>query len=330
MGLLRLFLAISVVVSHTGPLFGLQLLPGPEAVRIFFMISGFYMALVLDQKYGDRPLLFYSNRALRIYPTYWLSIALMAVIGYWPLAKLHGWDLPLASAINLTIFGADLLFLFHHGHWLIVDPVWSLGSELLFYAAIPWLMRLNTQLLVALAVASLALQLGVDHVRPWSSSFLFPANLCFFLYGVLGYRFSTTPLFAWTSERLGGLAAFGALVLLMGREFIPLFRNYSWMHYIVAGCSIPFTFRQFKTVQWDRWIGELSYPVYMLHAVAIMAADRYLGRASVLWVLALTLPASIATVIWLEGPIERWRERRTQKVRQSGVSASAPSVRPVR
>ena len=49
-----LFLAVSVIVSHTEPILGLNMMPGYEAVRLFFIISGFYMSLVLSGKYkGD-------------------------------------------------------------------------------------------------------------------------------------------------------------------------------------------------------------------------------------------------------------------------------------
>jgi len=44
MGVLRLLLAVSVMLCHAG----LQLVDGVTSVRTFFMLSGFYMALVLS------------------------------------------------------------------------------------------------------------------------------------------------------------------------------------------------------------------------------------------------------------------------------------------
>ena len=54
MGVLRLFLALSVVNAHGGNLLGFQLVDPTMAVQTFYMISGFYMALVLHEKYQPK------------------------------------------------------------------------------------------------------------------------------------------------------------------------------------------------------------------------------------------------------------------------------------
>ena len=50
MGLLRFILAASVVLAHSGDFFGFKFTGGLIAVETFFIISGFYMALILDTK----------------------------------------------------------------------------------------------------------------------------------------------------------------------------------------------------------------------------------------------------------------------------------------
>lgn len=52
MGLIRILLAISVIASHSDALFGFNFVGGGLAVQAFFMISGFYMALILSGKYN--------------------------------------------------------------------------------------------------------------------------------------------------------------------------------------------------------------------------------------------------------------------------------------
>ena len=67
MGVLRFLLATAVATNHSGCVYGYCLFPGGVAVKIFFIISGFLMGLILNEKYGaGRNWLFYSNRALRI------------------------------------------------------------------------------------------------------------------------------------------------------------------------------------------------------------------------------------------------------------------------
>lgn len=74
MGVLRVILAISVVFTHVGGLWGYRAVGGEIAVECFYLISGFFISLILNEKYtrpGDLTL-FYVNRALRIFSLYWL------------------------------------------------------------------------------------------------------------------------------------------------------------------------------------------------------------------------------------------------------------------
>lgn len=86
MGTLRLLLVLIVVIYHARrlvPLPTLPLLPipdGHEALWIFFTMSGFYMALILNEKYpANQNRLFYLNRWLRIWPMYLGALALLAL-----------------------------------------------------------------------------------------------------------------------------------------------------------------------------------------------------------------------------------------------------------
>ncbi|MEY9528848.1 peptidoglycan/LPS O-acetylase OafA/YrhL [Bradyrhizobium japonicum] len=82
MGLLRLLLALAVVGDHVLPPFPwLRLTTGVMAVEVFFVVSGFYMQMVLSQRYASAGA-FYLSRAFRIFPTYWLVAALAFAL--WP------------------------------------------------------------------------------------------------------------------------------------------------------------------------------------------------------------------------------------------------------
>jgi peptidoglycan/LPS O-acetylase OafA/YrhL len=85
MGILRVLLAIFVVCAHitprdSGP--GAWISGGAIfAVKTFFIISGFYMALVLEGNYRRRPVRdFYASRALRILPVYWFVSVIALVV----------------------------------------------------------------------------------------------------------------------------------------------------------------------------------------------------------------------------------------------------------
>jgi peptidoglycan/LPS O-acetylase OafA/YrhL len=67
MGYLRFWLALAVLSGHLGPLLGLSLADSSAAVLGFFVISGFYMAMVLDGKYGqDRTAFYWGSSPNRV------------------------------------------------------------------------------------------------------------------------------------------------------------------------------------------------------------------------------------------------------------------------
>jgi hypothetical protein len=74
---------------------------------------------------------------------------------------------------------------------------------------------------------------------------------------------------------------------------------------------LPAVFEQSKSRTWDRWIGELSYPIYMCH-IALRwlllgtGAKAYQGCSPWL-LLAITIPVAILISYLVEGPIDRWR-----------------------
>src|SRR5436305_1691433 len=84
MGVFRIFLALSVILDHIDGS-NIVFIPGPLAVQCFFMISGFYMSLVLGTKYSlDRRVIgtFYLSRYLRLAPTYWCVLLLTLGIAF--------------------------------------------------------------------------------------------------------------------------------------------------------------------------------------------------------------------------------------------------------
>src|SRR5258708_29799955 len=98
MGILRLLFAISVVIHHEGSLWGYRLISADMAVRSFFIISGFYMALILREKYpSGNYRLFITNRFLRIYPLYWVVLCFTLI--YYFIFN-HAYQYSIAKAVG--------------------------------------------------------------------------------------------------------------------------------------------------------------------------------------------------------------------------------------
>ena len=74
MGMIRFLLALSVVAAHGAVIWKFNLVGGQIAVQAFYIISGFYMSLIINEKYigkNNSYKLFITNRFLRLYPIYW-------------------------------------------------------------------------------------------------------------------------------------------------------------------------------------------------------------------------------------------------------------------
>ncbi len=234
MGILRVLLALAVVMAHTEGLYGLYLTGGPLAVEIFFIISGFYMTMILEQKYAGKNgiILFWSNRALRLYPMYltvlFISVAAcivsFALFGIW--GKIEPYityrdNLSWLSylyliATNLFIFGQDTLmfmglnrdtgnFYFAHDFtdthphlfsFLFIPQAWTLGVELSFYVIAPFIVKRSTLFIVSLASLSILTKIFTFNVLKWNHDpwtyRFFPSELCFFLFGTLSYKLYAT------------------------------------------------------------------------------------------------------------------------------------------
>jgi peptidoglycan/LPS O-acetylase OafA/YrhL len=230
MGILRLLLALAVLLGHVqGPGGSFQVMGGRLAVECFYVISGFYMALVLDRKYPHSTLVFLFNRVVRLYPAY-LALSLLAAavsfggaaclglrnhfaatcVEVWPHLGLAGTWYAVIS--NLLIEGKDLLLyltidprtgLYHLGldksqvpanQFQLLPQAWSLGLEFNFYLLSPWLVRLRSRTILWIIGATFILKflihLSGHFESPWDYRF-FPAEIGVFLIGSLGYRLSS-------------------------------------------------------------------------------------------------------------------------------------------
>jgi peptidoglycan/LPS O-acetylase OafA/YrhL len=102
LGVLRTILALLVVGSHLHAFGGAAF-----AVKSFFIISGFYMALVINTRYWALPVSsFYTSRLLRLLPLYWV-VGLLTLIAEFVLVPRGQYFDKLASPLTYSA-GLDL------------------------------------------------------------------------------------------------------------------------------------------------------------------------------------------------------------------------------
>lgn len=369
MGILRLLLAISVTVMHFMPALGVRfLVEGHVAVKLFYIISGFYMALVLTERYTGPGSYrtFLGNRLLRLLPTYYLLLLLPVAVtiagrlltgrpltfGGLSTWSEHGHHIePMAGVLlavsNLTVIGQEFSWAgaveAATGNWVWTDdrlapgmvpgfsflgipPSWTLGIELEFYCLAPMLVALRTSRLLWVCVASLLCRLALAGWVPslnalWQSHFL-PTELIYFLTGVLSYR-------AFAAQRdAGNLPTMAARARFVVPGLIGLFVAYPHLPVgprtvLVAGAlalALPFVFALTSGSQADRALGELSYPLYLVHwnLAYLWSSMHQKGwlpgfddkRLATLAFVGVSLLASVALVHLVETPVNRLRERR--------------------
>ncbi len=303
MGMLRTLLALSVVLDHLGGGTTDWLVGGRLAVQLFYVISGFLISYVLTatDHYRGAPGRFYANRALRLYPVY-LAVAALTLLAYigGGAAFWRVYDgLPLAATLflalsNLLILGQDWLMFFgidqgalaftgsfarsdvplYQG--LLVPQAWTLGVEMSFYLIAPFVLHSPRRLLVLLA-ASLALRAvliasGIGLSDPWTYRF-FPTELALFLAGSLSHQVLLACWQAW-SRRAAWLPELGTGLLAL---YVLVDFSIGLPHTLRDGLAVllfaallPLAFLFQSRHRLDKIIGELSYPIYICHALVIL------------------------------------------------------------
>lgn len=338
MGSIRLLLAAAVVAHHAGvPFFD-----GGLAVQLFFIISGFYMSLVLTRRY-DSISLFYSNRLLRLFPAYLIvlvvsALSTFAMGGNVYISADNMTKIPNAETFillgtsQILIVGQDVIswfgvaadgsLTFSRGEervidaWrlLLVPQAWSISLELMFYAIAPFLVRCNTMVLVGIALASLALRpIGAALDIPYFilPRRFFPAELCLFLIGILAHR--ALPLIP------ARLSQFRWPVLVLFVTFIALHAqlldasSLSWgLTYIATAFSLPLLFQGFGKARADRQIGDLSYSVYLTHVLVISVVNYYEVEWHLVVIFLGTLLTAFALHRLVENPLALVRQARVR------------------
>jgi peptidoglycan/LPS O-acetylase OafA/YrhL len=253
MGTLRLLLALLVATSHLASVVEdiPEILCGQAAiaVRLFFVLSGFYMALVLQAPRSRyrRATDFYMSRLLKLLPMYWVLSAITFAIAastrgdFFPLlnpfqawhridmSTIPGGALAYIATTLISLIGSDTWTWLgvnpSSGAWSIapayasgatsalvlsaVPQAWTLGLELGFYALAPLLARTRTVWLLVIIGASIGLRFAFAPGPPFDRSLLV-LELPFFLSGMIAYRVvSSLAAFATRTGRID--AALGAL-----------------------------------------------------------------------------------------------------------------------
>jgi len=352
-------LAILPVVWHhatLGPRPGI-LGRGPLGVDLFFAISGFLITTLLlretSRNGGVSIRDFYARRALRIFPIYYTVLALYV---------LHAWCWMQAGPQRSHFFQSVPSYATYTSNWFVdyavPHPVsfafaWSLAAEEQFYLVWPWVvggrraLRWGAPVLVALLL--LALQAGVS--RGLWTSLLLPGGLARRIAGSIAAPICMGAVLAvWLHSRRGFALArvalgrswsaavvFCLVIACASVDGVPLWLARVILTLLVGACAIRA--RHWLSHLLDsvpvRWVGTVSYGMYLFHVPVIAWSRRVLpsafGGAAPVFVFALpiTIVLASASFVWFERPLLRLRPKgasRAQKDDGPELSPEAMSV----
>ncbi len=323
-GLTRFILALIVIIYHLSETFYL----GKFAVGCFFMLSGYWIALMYEKKYSKKEntlKVFYISRLLRIFPVFYAFSVIGALvvaivypdmfISFHSLSLMEKGNVVLA---NLFIFGSPDQKL------RILGPAWSLSVELQFYLIYPFvafIVRKNKQLLIAATVFFFLVFLWIVYYDSAAFEFSSLTYMFLFLIGVIVYFYQIK--FSNHSKIISlilFIAAFAIQFMVPSLKVLCLNGHstyYTLMSIALILISIPFVISSVynPTSDRDKYWGEMSFIVYLCHWIWLIPYYKYISSGTSFvtkcsYALIFTVVTSIFSVLvykFVDRKSEHWR-----------------------
>jgi peptidoglycan/LPS O-acetylase OafA/YrhL len=267
------------------------------------------------------------------FPSYWGSpprglLPYTLFTNAWIFGSSWAYWLGFASPPYVTIDDGSLYFTMDYTTsqypvWrtMILGPAWTLDLELCFYLLAPLLLSLRLRYILAIVATSLLARfswyaLGHD-ADPWNYRF-FPFEIGLFMLGAAAYRVSR--MLAWQPSPTILKIVFAALVgsiLGYGMLGLPHGSFNSFVYLFIFAALIPYVFNLTRSWRFDRFLADMSFPLYLAHwpvgSISIYIRDRFLLPApeyrGLIPAIA-SIAAAALLVIFVERPVERWRQSR--------------------
>lgn len=316
---------------------------GTEAVYLFFVLSGFVLALPFVRRTDRGWLGYYPKRLLRLYVPVWGAFALsMMWLTAFPRnfpAGASGWLAAHPAELTGAQMRADLLLFPYPG--FSNSALWSLRYEVAFSLLLPLYVMLGIKypkLNLLKAVLLVAIPVYFSHTQP---SFVY--FLPMFGLGVLmavehqrlsrlGARISGHRLgrYLWALLAAAGLLLLNsywtALALSTDpARLVPLVRT-ALVLMLTGICLLLFAAINCGERSWlsrgpARWLGSRSFSLYLVHEPIVVSTPLILGAGAGFGVrFAFAAAVSLAVAEALHRLIERpsqlagrWVERRLQR-----------------
>jgi peptidoglycan/LPS O-acetylase OafA/YrhL len=328
-----------------------QIRYGYLGVDMFFILSGFVISHVHASEFQTlaslrRAFAFYGLRLARIYPVHLITLFCLLAVSVTAIA-LHRYTLDKLRSRDIS-FVVNLFLL--QGWWKQPlswnYPSWSVSCEWFAYLLFPLfacaLMQMRRIFLVIACVIDLAIFVwAYEHCMwytlDWNNGL--PALLrlvCEFALG--GLLWKATLYFNIAGRSASIAAALLAVIAAVGyfgeSSFFELLTVVTFAAVIVAGSRHDNWVSRVLAVRPLVYLGEISYSIYMWHAVIggtvcdvievrLKHMPLELRCGFSLFLLGLTIATAAASYHWVETPVRSWYRDRLRKAAAARASAIA-------
>lgn len=301
------------------------------AVDFFFALSGFVLAHAYSRRLGVSIgfVSFVKLRVLRLYPLYLLGVALGATV--W-LQTTHASDV-IFPVISILLFLPSIVALpaKPDSAFAINEPAWSLSFEMLANFMFYFVGRRPIAMIAICVISLLWLIVAGKPLGGYSYSNLIdglPRVALSFFGGCLLYAALERFEHVLSRVRFGGWLGFLALGLALLAVFSPDKALQDGLLYDLAMITMVFPVIIIlgalckvtgKVATTTSLLGELSYPVYILHFPLLFALEKVgLPQDYMFIVGSLPIVALIAFVFWkvYDLPLRKYL-RSPQKLRHA-------------
>lgn len=303
---LRGIAACMVVAYHATQAFGVGTIweSGAAGVDLFFVISGFVMAISCLGKRDLSASAFLKGRIIRIVPLYWILTALIAlkVLLVHPTVE-H-------SEITLPYLASSLLFIPFRNSLGVTQPIvsagWTLCFEMFFYGMIATALIFRTNIvrfvastIISLSIAGLFVAGSPTVAATWTNPILleFLAGLLLGSAYLKGFRLGRVlPVVLG----LTGIVA----ILHFAPGTLSRLRPIEWgipSTLIVLAAVMMEDYVSKKTPAWMLKIGDASYSLYLtpFHPIVIVALSRVVSRTMLPFPEAITTALSLSASVFI-------------------------------
>jgi len=290
---------------------------GTVGVRLFFLISGFLIATLLNKELSETGRVnfvkFFMRRVLRIFPAYYFYLLVLTFLSIWGIISID------SSAIVFALFYIQNLNAFQNttvfpSSWL-VNHAWSLSVEEQFYILFPFLLKRIVSIVTNHLFKCLIVMTAVcSFFRVLNYSFpeislvtggVFLMHCDFLFYGVV-LAILLNRHREQLKRKMFGLRNWLLLMATIILVFSSKVEYYSALHFLVSGNLILFsnlyillffllfpnsTLGHLLETKPFRLIGKLSYSLYIWQQLFLGSTDLWLKQKSLT-----TYPANIVMI----------------------------------